>query len=181
MAEEESKYMSLLNILRKSTPELTGIGDIEGKVLNAIQQTGKKKREKFNLFDYFFGWVYIRWVRVSLVTVSVFFIGLFIYQQSLILRRISILENQTIISGSQFVRSPYSGLEDKLILKRLSVRKMNSGSITITEKQLEKFADSYNELESKYKDLIKIIEDDPEMKRLLEEKLKETNKKKFNL
>jgi hypothetical protein len=181
MAEEESKYMSLLNILRKSTPELTGIGDIEEKVLNAIQQTGKKKREKFNLFDYFFGWVYIRWVRVSLVTVSVFFIGLFIYQQSLILRRISLLENQSIITGSQFVRSPYFGLEDKLMLKRLSVRKMNSGSITITEKQLEKFADSYYELESKYKDLIKIIEDDPEMKKLLEEKLKETNKKKFNL
>ena len=181
MAEEESKYMSLLNILRKSTPELTGIGDIEGKVLNAIQQTGKKKREKFNLFDYFFGWVYIRWVRVSLVTVSVFFIGLFIYQQSLILRRISLLENQSIITGSQFVRSPYSGLEDKLMLKKLSVRNMNAGSITITERQLEKYMNSYNELEHKYKDLIQLINGDPELKQMLEKKLTEKNKKKFNL
>ena len=181
MYPEERKYGNLLDILRKSRPELKGIYDMEEKVLNTIQHPRQKKEGNFNLFDYFFGWAYIRWVRVSLISVSVFFIGLFIYQQSLILRRISILENQTIISGSQFVRSPYSGLEDKLILKRLSVRKMNSGSITITEKQLEKFADSYNELESKYKDLIKIIEDDPEMKRLLEEKLKETNKKKFNL
>jgi hypothetical protein len=181
MAKEESNYMSLLNILQKSRPELTGIGDIEVKVLNAIQQTGKMKRGKFNLLDYFFGWVYIRWVRVSLITVSVFFIGLFIYQQSLILRRISLLENQIIITGSQFVRSPYSGLEDKLMLKKLSMRNRNAGSITITEKQLEKFVDSYNELESKYKDLIKIIEDDPELKKSLEEKLKETNKNKFNL
>lgn len=181
MYPEERKYGNLLDILRKSRPELKGIDDIEEKVLNAIQHPRQKKDGNFNLFDYFFGWVYIRWVRVSLITVSVFFIGLFIYQQSLILRRISILENQTIITGSQFVRSSYSGLEDKLMLKRLSVRKMNSGSITITKKQLEKFADSYNELESRYKDLIKIIEDDPELKKSLEEKLKETNKKKFNL
>jgi len=181
MDPEERKYGSLLNILRKSRPELMGIEEIEEKVLNAIQHPGKKRREKFNLFDYFFGWVYIRWVRVSLITVSVFFIGLFIYQQSLILRRISLLESQTIITGSQFVRGPYSGLEDKLMLKKLSRRNMNAGSITITEKQLEKFADSYNELESKYKDLIKIIEDDPDLKKSVEEKLKETNKKKFNL
>jgi hypothetical protein len=181
MNPEERKYGSLLDILRKSRPELKGIDEIEEKVLNTIQHYHQKRERNFNFFDYFFGWVYIRWVRVSLITVSVFFIGLFIYQQSLILRRISILENQTIITGSQFVRSPYSGLEDKLILKRLSLRKMNSGSITITEKQLKKFADSYNELESKYKDLIKIIEDDPEMKKLLEEKLKKTNRKKFNL
>ncbi len=181
MAAEKRKYMSLLNILRKSRPELTGIGDIEEKVLNAIQHPGKKKGRNLSLFDYFFGWVYIGWVRVSLITVSVFFTGLFIYQQSLILKRISLLENQTISTGSQFVRSPYSGLEDKLMLKKLSIRKINAGSITITEKQLEKFADSYNELESKYKDLIKIIEDDPDLKKSLEEKLKETNKKRFNL
>lgn len=181
MAEEKSKYMSLLNILRKSRPELTGIGDIEGKVLKAIQQTGKKKREEFNLFDCFFGWVYIKWVRVSLITVSVFFVGLFIYQQSLIIRRISILENQAMITGSRFVRSPYSGLEDKLMLKKLSSQNINSEDIIISKKQLEKFTDSYNELESKYKDLLKIIEADPELKRMLEEKLKETNNKKFNL
>lgn len=181
MVPEERKYKSLLKILRKSTPELTGIEDIEDKVLDAVKHHNEKEEESFNLIDYFFGWVYIRWVRVSLITVSFFFIGLFIYQQSLILKRISRLENQTIISGNQFIRSPYSGLEDKLMLKKLSVRKINSGNITITEKQLEKFADSYNELESKYKDLIKIIEDDPELKKSLEEKLKETKKKKFNL
>lgn len=181
MAEEESKYKSLLNILRKSRPELTGMGDIEEKVLKAIQQTGKEKREKFNLFDYFFGWVYIRWVRVSLITISFFFIGLFIYQQSLILRRISLLETQSIITNSQFVRSPYSGLEEKLMLKKFSMRNRNEGSITITERQLEKIADSYYELESRYKDLMKLIENDPELKKSIEEKLKEMNRKKFNL
>lgn len=181
MDPEERRYDSLLNILRKSRPELSGIEEIEVKVLNAVQQTGKKKEIKFNLFDYLFGWVYIKWVRVSLITVSVFFIGLFIYQQSLILRRISLLEKQMIITGSQFVRTPYSDLEDKLMLKKLSMRNRNEGSITITERQLEKIADSYYELEVKYKDLIKIIEDDPEIRKLLEEKLKETNKKKFNL
>jgi len=36
-------------------------------------------------------------------------------------------------------------------------------------------------MEHKYKDLVRIIEDDPELKKLLEEKLSENNKKKFNL
>lgn len=181
MATERKKYERILNILRKSKPELTGLDDIEEKVLHKIQQSGKKKQDDFNLFDYLFGWVYIGWVRTALVSVSVFFVGLFIYQNSMILRRISLLENQTIVTGNQFVSEPYSGLEEKLMLKKLSVRKLKYGSITITEKQLEKFADSYNELEIKYKDLIQLIDDDPELKQMLEKKLSEKNKKKFNL
>jgi hypothetical protein len=175
------KYDRILNILRKSKPELTGPDDIEERVLNEIQQPGKRKGEDFNLFDYLFGWVYIGWVRKSLIAVSVFFVALFIYQQSLILKRISLLENQTVVTGSQFVSRPSVDPEDKIMLNKLSVRKLNTGSITITERQLEKFTNSYNELEHKYKDLIQLIEDDPELKQMLENKLTEKNKKKFNL
>ena len=116
-----------------------------------------------------------------LVTVSVFFITLFIYQQSLILKRISLLENQTIITGSQFVSNPSAEIEFKLLQNKLLLRKLNSGQVTITKRQLEKFMDSYNNLEHKYEDLIQIIDDDPELKQMLEKKLNKKNKKKFNL
>jgi len=46
---------------------------------------------------------------------------------------------------------------------------------------LEEMVNSYNEIEHKYKDLMRIIEDDPELKKILEEKLSEKNRKKLNL
>lgn len=181
MATEGRKYERVLNILRKSKPELTGLNNIEEAVLHEIQQSGSRKLEGFNLFDYLFGWVYIGWARNVLVTVSVFFITLFIYQQSLILKRISLLENQTIVTGSQFVSNPSAEIEYKLLQNQLLLRKLNIGQVTITKRQLEKFMDSYNNLEHKYEDLIQIIDDDPELKQMLEKKLNEKNKKKFNL
>ena len=51
----------------------------------------------------------------------------------------------------------------------------------ISEKQVKQVIKSYNELEKKYKDLIKLIEDDPELMKYIEEKLIENNKKKFKL
>ena len=40
---------------------------------------------------------------------------------------------------------------------------------------------SYSELEAKYKDLIKLIEEDPHLRKYVEEKLDESSKKKFNM
>ena len=48
---------------------------------------------------------------------------------------------------------------------------MPSGNKTVSEKQIKQILKSYNELEEKYKDLIKLIEDDPELKNYVEEKL----------
>jgi hypothetical protein len=181
MAKKEDKYERILNILRKSKPELRGTDDIEEKVLNKIQLPRKSGREEFNFFDYLFGWVYITWVRKTLITVSLFFVGLFIYQHSLILKRISFLENQTVITGSQVVNRTSFSMEDKMMLNDLSYRRLYNRQATITRRDLEKYLDSYNELENKYKDLIRLIEDDPGLKKMLEEKLTEKNSKKFNL
>ena len=181
MATTGKKYERVLNILRKSKPELTGLNNIEETILHEIRQSGKKRQEEFNIFDYLFGWVYIGWARNALITVSVFLIALFIYQQSLILKRISLLENQTVVTGSQFVSNPSVDLEYKLLQNKLLLRKLNNGKVTITKRQMEKFMDSYDNLEHKYEDLIQIIDDDPELKQMLEKKLSERSKKKFNL
>jgi len=179
--DNDDKYEKLLGKLRKSKPLLTGTSDIEEEVINRIQKSPGKVKTEFNLFDYLFGWVYIGWMRSALVTVAVFLVGLFIYQQSLILRRIEKLENQTMPAGYQFVRMNADDPENILTLDNLTKLRLKTGRITIGKKQIEELLNSYNDMEHKYKDLIKVIEDDPELKKLLEEKLSEKNIKKFNL
>lgn len=178
---EENKYNSVLNILRKSKPVLTGTNKIEERVLNEIQLPRKKDVEGFNLFDYLFGWVYIGWIRKALITVSFSLIALFIYQQVLILKRIDMLENQTVAAGSQFVRMNQAEPNNIITTDNLRRLRLKTGRIVLDKRQINELMNSYNEMEHKYKDLIRVIEDDPELKKLLEEKLSEKNKKKFNL
>jgi DNA gyrase/topoisomerase IV subunit A len=83
--------------------------------------------------------------------------------------------------GSQVVNRTSFSLEDKMMLNDLSYRRLYNRQATITKRDLEKYLDSYNELENKYKDLIRLIEDDPGLKKMLEEELTEKNSKKFNL
>ena len=178
---EGNKYDSLINILRRSKPVLTGTDKIGERVLNEIQLPRKKEVEDFNLFDYLFGWVYIGWIRKSLITVSFSLIALFIYQQLLILKRIDRLESQSVGAGSQFVRMNQAEPYNIITTDNLTRLRLKTGRIALDKKQINELMNSYNEMEHKYKDLIRIIEDDPELKKLLEEKLSEKNKKKFNL
>jgi hypothetical protein len=178
---EENKYDSVINILRRSKPVLTGTDKIRERVLNEIQLPRKKEVEDFNLFDYLFGWVYIGWIRKSLITVSFSLIALFIYQQLLILKRIDRLESQSVGAGSQFVRMNQAEPYNIITTDNLTRLRLKTGRIALDKKQINELMNSYNEMEHKYKDLIRIIEDDPELKKLLEEKLSEKNKKKFNL
>ncbi len=178
---DENKFDSILNILRRSQPVLTGADKIEDRVLNEIQLPRKKEVVGFNLFDYLFGWVYIGWIRKSLITVSFSLIALFIYQQVLILKRIDMLERRTTTAGSQFVKMNQAEPYNIITTDNLTRLRLITGRVALDKKQINELVNSYNEIEHKYKDLIRIIEDDPELKKLLEEKLSEKNKKKFNL
>jgi hypothetical protein len=181
MKEEEKKYERILRILRDSKPVLSNPEDIEENVIRRIQKPIKSKQKEFDFFDYLFGWVYIGWVRTGLVAASVLIISVFAYQQSLILKRINTLEKQTVISGNQFVTETNADVEEKMMLYKLTGRKLPKGNITVSEKKMKQFMNSYNELQDKYKDLVKIIEENPELKKLIEEKLSEKSKKKFNM
>ena len=72
-------------------------------------------------------------------------------------------------------------IEKNLMTYRLAGRRFRSQTITITEKQMNQLLDSVNELQNKYRHLIKLIEDDPEMKKIVEKKLIENNRIKTNL
>jgi hypothetical protein len=113
--------------------------------------------------------------------VSVLIVVLFAYQQTVILKQISILSSQVVVTGDRGSDRVTNDLEQKLLFYKISGRKINSARPEITGKQIEELLESVNELQTKYKDLIKLIEDDPDLKKEIEKKLMEKNGKKFNL
>ncbi len=180
MSTEETKYDRILNILRKSKPVLRSPGDIEEKVMKRIIQKERKEEPSPGFLDFLFGWVYVGWVRIGLVAASVLLIIAFAYQQAVILRRINTLNRQAIFIGNQIVTENSDDFGTNLFY-RLAGQKLPAGNRTISEKQMEQMMKSYNELQEKYKDLIKLIEENPELMNYIEKKLTESNKKKFNL
>jgi hypothetical protein len=74
-----------------------------------------------------------------------------------------------------------SDMEEKIKMYKLSGRRFPSADITISKKQMDQLLESINELQVKYKDLINLINENPEMKKYIEKKLTESKNKKFNL
>ncbi len=181
MEKEEEKYNELLKILRKSGANPESMKDIGDRVIERIEQIKKKDDESMNLFDYLFGWVYIGWVRRSLIAAAAFIVVFFVYQQSIILKRINALSNQPVINESSIgIRLP-GNLEGRRLFYKLGGRKIKPEQSKETEKQIEEFLESVDDLQDKYKDLIKLIEEDPVLKKEIEKRMTEKHKKKFNI
>ncbi len=180
MIPESEKYRKVLNILRKSKPSFNRSEDIEEQVLNRIGRMNKKRRPPFDVVDYLFGWVYIGWVRRSLIAASVVVVLFFIYQQTVILKQVKSLSRQTIVFGNETFPSSASEIEKRLMLYKISDQWASDGVLKISEKQMVQLLDSYNELQGRYKNLIRLIEQDPELKKSVEKKLNEI-KQKSNL
>lgn len=181
MTQEDKKLDRLLTILKKSKPALGGTDDLAENVISRIRHASEKNKRSTNLFDYIFGWVYIGWIRTSLVAASIIIIVLFAYQQSIILKRINALNQQAIITESQMTSGSYDNHEVKLLLNKLQSHKIRSGQNSLTDKKIDELIESINDIKVRYKDLMKIIEDDPYLKKEIEKKLKEKNLRKFNL
>jgi hypothetical protein len=181
MIPEDKKFERLLSILKNSKPVLGSTDDIEEKVISRLQHSSKKDNKPSNILDYIFGWVYIGWVRTSFVAASILIVVLFAYQQTVILTRVNTLSQQAIVTESQMVSGGSNDLEVKLLMYKLSGRKLSTDRNSLTEKQMDELLESINELKVKYKDLIKLIEEDPDLKKEIEKKMAEKNMKKFNL
>jgi hypothetical protein len=181
MKPDNEKYNKVLNLLRESKPELDNTDEIERMVLERIRKKNVHGIQLSNIFDFFFRWVYIDWVRRSLITASVALVVVFAYQQAVILKRIDTLSRQTIIIDKGNPISSSEEVEKKLTSFMNSGRKFPLKTITISEKQMKELAESVEDLQVKYKDLEKLIESDPELKKMIEKKLFENNRTKINL
>jgi len=104
---------------------------------------------------------------------------IFIYQQGVILKRIDFLTRQTVVIDGKNNPDPVDQFEKILMNYKNEVRRLPLKTITISEKQMKELIESVNELQIKYKDLEKLIEDDPEIKKLIEKKLIENTRTKI--
>jgi hypothetical protein len=129
--------------------------------------------------EYIFSWVYIGWVRRSLISLSIVLVLIFVYQQGTILKRIDILSRQVIIKNNS--NSISADQIEKLLTIYRSSGKFPLKSIDFSDKQINDLIKSLEELSVKYKELEEMIDSDPELKKIIEQKLIENNNPKINL
>jgi hypothetical protein len=176
---ESEKYNKILKVLRDSKPVLDSTEEIEKEVIKRIS---KAKQPIFNFsaaIDSLFGWIYIGWVRRTLITASVLLVMVFIYQQGVMLKQINFLSRQIVDNGGEMQITTEQQVEKLLMTYKYkrSGKRFPSRSVTISEKQMNELLDYL----TKYKDLEKLIEEDPELKLLIEKKLVEFNHIKVKL
>jgi hypothetical protein len=181
MEPENEKFRKIINLLKRSEPVLKESEQFTEVIINRIKATQQKRVSVSDIIEYLFRWVYIGWVRRSLVTTSFILVFVFVYQQALIIKQVSNLSKQLIVSGGEYSFDPSDKIEGMITTYKLSVRKFSPGTFPVSKKQMEEFLNSFNELQIKYKDLINIIEEDAELKKLIEEKLEKRNNEKLNL
>ncbi len=179
MNQENEKYNKVLNLLKASKPRLGSTEEIDNEVFKRIANRRPLLSALTGIVDFLFSWVYIGWVRRSLIAASIAMVAVFIYQQGVILKQIDYLSRQTIVVGKENITEPDGKFEKILMNYKNRLRKLPSGNITISEKQMNELIESVNELQLKYKDLEKLIEDDPEIRKLIEKKLIESSRTKI--
>jgi len=178
MTQGNDRYDRMMKILKNSRPDLTHPEEIENEVIGRIQRHSQRSGRFSDFIESLFGWVYIGWVRRSLIGVSVVLVAIFVYQQAFIFRQVKNISKQIVITGNESSAVSSSVLDKRLTLYKMSARLSPAGEIRISESQLEELLDSYNDLQVKYKDLLRIIEGDPELKAYIENKLREDKKYK---
>jgi hypothetical protein len=181
MDQENEKYRKIVDVLRNSRPTLQSTGDIEREVMKRIQKRNPFIESVSDAIEFLFGWVYIGWVRRSLIALSLALVLIFVYQQGTILKRIDILSRQIVIKNNTNNSISAEEIEKLLTIYKSSGKKFASKSIDISDKQINELIKSLDELRIKYRDLEDLIENDPELKKMIEQKLIDNNRSKFNL
>jgi len=178
MMDNTGKYERITEVLRRSEPQLPDPVLFEEKVMGMIRE--KKTHPGFPVLDCLFGWVYIGWIRNVLVTASFLLITVFAFQQSMILKRIGTLEKQVVYPGvlTDNIKASLDNVRNVLCSYPV---KGPVTALKIPEKEMKKIFESLNELQSRYRELIILINENPELKKYIEDRLNENERKKFNL
>ncbi len=173
MKKEDLKYEQLIDILKKSKPEFKDEEVINDRILRQIQLNKQKPEFKDMLIEFFFGWVYVGWVRKSMVTAALLVISIFIYQQSLILKRFEQLPKQEMPATEFNMSSLKSEVETRILQYQLSNKDISEKQRLLTEKEIDNFIKSLKKIKHKNKELLELVENDPLLKEYLEMKMKE--------
>jgi hypothetical protein len=177
MKEDINKYDKVLNMLRNSKPVLTDPEAISDRVIRLLREERSKVSFTELLIEFLFGWAYVGWVRRSMITVSMSIILIFGFQQAIILKRINDLSSQKIENGNSIMTSIEDEITSKMLIYRITGRKLSDDKLPVSKKEIDEMIKSVNKLQVKYKDVIDLIENDPQLKEYVENRMKELNKK----
>jgi len=181
MKQGSEKYLKTVDLLRKSKPVPASAEEIEREIIRKISSPAVQEPLSFSFFDLLFGWTNIVWIRRSLIAVSVMLVTLFVYQQSMIVRQLNWLTSQVISDQVKSVNYSRSGMSDRFKLLKFSGSRINYQNRALSETEINELIQSFDDLQNDYDNLRRIIEDDPELRELLEKKLDERNNKKVKL
>jgi hypothetical protein len=181
MTKEKIDYKRVIELLRKSKPSFPQQGLSEEYILRQIEEKGRRRNRMSILTESLFGWVYIPLVRRILVTASVIMVGIFIFQQYVLINQVRNINRQVIVLKNETESAIVPDVGSGLMLYRLSDRFRSGGNIKISGRELEKIIEAYNELDGKYQDLLKIVNENPQLREFVEKKLEEGRKDKPNL
>ena len=177
MIKENNKYERIIDLLKKSKPVYNDDGAVSERVFIQIRSEESSPGLRDLIFEFFFGWVYIGWVRRSMVAAAILIIVFFGYQQALILNRINGLPIQKVQNQTTEMTNLPNDLSNSVMFYRLTGKKLSEKEVIATEKEIDQLVKSVNKLQVKYRDLFYLIENDPQLKKYVEEKMNEYRKK----
>ncbi len=180
MNTEDERYKEVVDLLRRSRPELTKREFLRGKIMQKIGKGNRRASLPEIILEYFFGWIYISWVRRCLIASSFAILVVFVVQQSLIIRRMSRFERQTMYVPNRSAAEISDNIYKKVIL-RSTAYTFPADPGKISEKQVDELIESFNTLQINYMDILKILKEDPVLKEYIEKKLDPKERKKLNL
>ena len=181
MKQGSEKYLKTVDLLRKSKPVPASAEEIEREIIRKISSSAVQETPSLSFFDLLFGWTNIVWIRRSLIAVSVMLVTLFVYQQSMIVRQLNWLTSQVISDQVKSISYSQSGMATRIKLFKISASRINYQNRNLSDTEINLLMQSFDELQNDYDNLKRIIEDDPELKELIEKKLSEQNNKKVKL
>jgi hypothetical protein len=181
MKSTDEKYWNVIKLLKQSRPLLDSENIIEQQVIRKISSPVVPDNDVFPILHWLFGWANIVWIRRSLITLSFMLVSLFIYQQSIIVKQLNRLNNQIVVSQDKPYYTIRSELAGRIKFLQISGGRLHEKGYTISDEQIESIIESRDKLQTDYNNVMKIIEDDPELKSLIEKRLKELNDKKVKL
>jgi hypothetical protein len=181
METESKKYKAIMTLLRESTPELHSPEKVEQEVMRRILERKRRGISLEKVIDFFFGWVYVGWIRKSLMTAAAALVAVFIWQQSIIVKQLNFLNNRIVGSGIEDIRYQPRMDERKLLFLGTRGDLFPHGETKFSRDRVDQLLDSYSKLQSEYDELLKLINDDPDLKKLIEEKANQKNQQKTKL
>lgn len=177
--DDEVKYQKTVSLLKKSG-QMTDIEQTGQHVMARLYAIGNRKSHAVVIYEFLFGWTEIPWVRRSLTFASFILILMFVYQQSVIVRQMNTLSNQV----KSYQSDPVSVFQNEVI-SRYRLIKASGGRMYeqtgLTEEQIQMIIRSYDQIRKDYDNLMKAIESNPELKRILNEQKSELNSGKVKI